>query len=89
MEKEIGSLEAGKKADIIIMDTDQAHLLPRYDVYSHLVYAYKGSDVLTTIIGGQVVFDKERTLTLDESQIRAKAREYKTRILASLGKNPG
>lgn len=86
MEKEIGSIEVGKKADIILLATERTHLLPRYDVYSHLVYAYKGSDVVATIVGGRVVFENGRLLTLKENEIYAKAKEYRQRIIDSLKK---
>ncbi|HEX5422459.1 MAG TPA: amidohydrolase [Candidatus Acidoferrales bacterium] len=84
MEKEIGSLETGKKADMILIDTTAPHATPMYNVYSELVYALKASDVKTVIIGGQVVMQDRRMLTLDEPQILANAREYQKKISASL-----
>ena len=84
LDKDIGSLEVGKKADLILLETQRPHLLPRYDYYSHLVYAYRGADVAATIIGGRVVFENGRLLTLKESEIAAKAQEYRQRILESL-----
>jgi 5-methylthioadenosine/S-adenosylhomocysteine deaminase len=61
----IGSLEVGKEADIIIIDTDKPHLYPCYDPYSTLVYSAKGSDVRDVIIGGEVIMEKRRILRLD------------------------
>ncbi len=84
MEKEIGSLETGKKADIIVIGLDAPNAVPMYDVYSQLAYALKGSDVETVIIGGRAVMRDRKLLTLDEPAILAKAREYKTKIEASL-----
>lgn len=84
MEKEIGSLEAGKKADIILISLDEPHAVPMYDVYSQLAYALKGSDVQTVVIGGRVVMRDHKLLTLNEPEILAKAREYKKKIAASL-----
>lgn len=84
MEKQIGSLEAGKKADVILIRTDAPHATPMYSVYSQLVYALKASDVDTVIIGGKIVMEHRRMLTLDEPQILAKAREYAKKIEASL-----
>jgi len=55
MEKEIGSLEAGKKADLILIRTDAPHAVPMYNLYSQIVYALKASDVETVVIGGRVV----------------------------------
>ena len=59
-----GSLEPGKRADIIIIDTHKPHLTPMYNPISHLVYAVKGSDVTTSIINGKIVMENGRLLTL-------------------------
>ena len=84
MNKEIGSLETGKKADVILIRTDAPHATPMYNVYSQLVYALNASDVDTTIVGGKIVMEHRRMLTLDEAQILTKAREYAKKIEASL-----
>jgi 5-methylthioadenosine/S-adenosylhomocysteine deaminase len=85
MEKEIGSLEQGKKADLILISLDEPNAVPMYDVYSQLAYALKGSDVETVIIGGRVVMRDHKLLTVDQEQAIAKAREYKKKIEKSLG----
>lgn len=89
MEKEIGSLEAGKKADLILIRTDAPHAVPMYNLYSHLVFALKASDVETVVIGGRVVMRNRRLLTLDEAEVLARAREYAAKVKQSLaaGKN--
>jgi len=84
MEKEIGSLEPGKKADLILLRTGAPHATPLYNVYSQLVYAMKASDVDTVIIGGRTVMEGRRMLTLDEPAILAKAQEYGKKVQASL-----
>jgi 5-methylthioadenosine/S-adenosylhomocysteine deaminase len=84
MEKEIGSLEPGKKADIIILGLDAPHATPLYDVYSQIVYALKASDVETVIIGGHPVMQNRRLLTLDQATIIAKARELASKVKLSL-----
>jgi 5-methylthioadenosine/S-adenosylhomocysteine deaminase len=84
MEKEIGSLEAGKKADIILLSLDSPNAVPMYDVYSQLAYALKGNDVETVIIGGRVVMRDKKLLTVDEPAVVAKARELKSKIETSL-----
>jgi 5-methylthioadenosine/S-adenosylhomocysteine deaminase len=84
LEKEIGSLEAGKKADIILIGLDAPSAVPMYDVYSQLAYALKANDVETVVIGGSVVMRDRKLLTVDEPAAIAKAREYKIRIAASL-----
>ncbi|MGH9504010.1 MAG: amidohydrolase family protein [Terriglobales bacterium] len=85
MDKEIGSLEAGKKADIILIGLDEPNAVPMYDIYAQLAYALKGSDVETVIIGGRVVMRDRKLLTVNEEAAIAKAREYKKTIAASLG----
>src|SRR6267142_7287246 len=84
MEKEIGSLEAGKKADLILIGLDAPHAVPMFDVYAQLAYALKGGDVETVIIAGRVVMRDQKVLTVDEAAAIAKAREYKNKIEASL-----
>jgi 5-methylthioadenosine/S-adenosylhomocysteine deaminase len=84
MEKMIGSLEPGKKADLILVGTDAPHAVPMYDVYSEIVYALKASDVRTVVIAGKIVMKDRQMLTLDEKEILAKAQEYKAQIAASL-----
>src|SRR5438477_1362687 len=75
MEKEIGSLEPGKKADFIFIGLDAPNDVPMYDVYAQLAYALKGSDVETVIIGGRVVMRDKKLLTVDEAAVIAKARK--------------
>ncbi|MCI5144149.1 MAG: amidohydrolase [Candidatus Electrothrix sp. AR3] len=71
VESEIGSLAVGKKADCILLDMDQPHLTPIYNPISHLVYAARGSDVLHSVINGQVVMRNRQVTTLDENKILA------------------
>jgi len=61
----IGSLETGKKADLIIVDTNKPHLTPMYNPVSHMVYAAIGSDVTTSIINGTVVMQDGKIKTMD------------------------
>jgi len=83
-DKEIGSLEAGKRADVIVVDIQSTHQIPVYNVYSQLVYATKASDVETVLINGKIVMDNRRVLTIDERAVRAKANEYRDKIKKSL-----
>src|SRR6202158_4937721 len=85
LEKEIGSLEKGKKADLILISLDEPNAVPMYDVYAQIAYALKASDVQTVMIGGRVVMRDRKLLTVDEQAAIAKAREYKKTIAASLG----
>ncbi|UCG80544.1 MAG: amidohydrolase [Desulfobacterales bacterium] len=66
-----GSLEAGKKADIIIIDITRPHLIPMYNVYSHLVYAVTGSDVVTAIVNGRMLMEQRAFTTLDVDEVMA------------------
>jgi 5-methylthioadenosine/S-adenosylhomocysteine deaminase len=84
MEGQIGSLEAGKRADLVIVGLDSLHQTPRYSIYSHLVYATKASDVRTVVIEGRVVMRERRLLTLNEPLIKQKARAIRERITRSL-----
>ena len=84
MDKLIGSIEPGKKADLIIVDTTAPHATPMYNVYSALVYSLKASDVRTVVIGGKPVMEDRKMLTLNEQEILAKAQQYKAQIQKSL-----
>src|SRR5918911_4538795 len=95
MEREIGSIEKGKRADILIVDLDDFNQTPLYNIYSLLVYATKADDVRTVIIEGRVVMLDRRLLTLDEQDIKARAKVFREQILKSLaptttqaGENP-
>jgi 5-methylthioadenosine/S-adenosylhomocysteine deaminase len=84
LDKQIGSLEEGKQADLIIIETTAPHATPMYNVYSQLVYALKACDVKTVIIAGKIVMDERKMLTLDEKEILAKAQEYQRQVADSL-----
>jgi len=86
MEREIGSLEPGKKADVIQLNLSVPHAVPLYDLYGQVVYSLKSSDVETVIIDGRVVMQDRRVLTLDERAIAARARDYGERVKRSLAK---
>jgi len=85
MEKEIGSLEPGKKADLIVISLDKPNAVPMYDIYAQIAYALKGSDVETVVIGGRIVMRDRKLLTVNEEDAMAKAREYEKSIATSLG----
>ena len=76
LESRVGSLEAGKKADIIILDLDQPHLTPLYNIYSHLVYAARGADVTRVIINGRTVMKDRQLLSLDLREILSRANRF-------------
>lgn len=84
MEDSIGSLEVGKKADMILIDINQPHLMPLYNIYSQLVYAVKGTDVDTVIINGKMVMINKKISGVDTLDIaidaQMKANEVKAFI---------
>jgi 5-methylthioadenosine/S-adenosylhomocysteine deaminase len=84
MENEIGSLEVGKKADFVVLSLNAPNAVPMYDVYSQIVYALKGSDIETVVVGGKTLLKDGKVLTVDEPQAVAKAREYGKKVAASL-----
>jgi len=73
LEKQLGSLEAGKKADLIIVDMMKLHTTPilfePFNLISHLVYAVRGSDVDTVMVNGKVVVENQVIKTVDERQV--------------------
>lgn len=69
MEKLIGSIEIGKKADIIIVDLLKSHIQPLHDLVNSLVYCAKGSDVETSIIDGEIVMENRRLSRIDEKEV--------------------
>jgi 5-methylthioadenosine/S-adenosylhomocysteine deaminase len=69
LEKEIGTIEEGKKADIIVVDLNRPHLCPLYDPYSAMVYAADGADVKDVIVNGKVLMKDRKHITLDPQEI--------------------
>jgi 5-methylthioadenosine/S-adenosylhomocysteine deaminase len=82
LEKEIGSLEIGKKADIIILDLNQPHLVPCYDPYSLLVYSARGADVQSVMIGGRMVMENKKILTFDQEEVMDRVRRIGKEIVS-------
>jgi 5-methylthioadenosine/S-adenosylhomocysteine deaminase len=80
----VGSVEPGKRADLVIVDIDGLHQSPMFNIYSHLVYATKASDVRTVIINGRLVMLNRRLLTLNENAIKRDATAYRDKIIKSL-----
>lgn len=75
-----GTLEKGKKADIIVIDTDAPHLCPIYNPYSHLAYSASGSDVSCTVINGKVLMEDRKLVSLDVKKIMDDVRGIARRI---------
>ncbi|MBW2609034.1 MAG: amidohydrolase [Deltaproteobacteria bacterium] len=77
----IGSLEKGKKADVIIIDVNKPHLTPMYNPYSHLVYAAGGNDVSHSIINGRLIMEDRNLLIMDIHEVMERARNRAREIL--------
>jgi 5-methylthioadenosine/S-adenosylhomocysteine deaminase len=82
-----GVLEAGKKADIILINTRKPHLTPMYNAYSHLVYAVTGADVDTSIINGKLVMENRRLLTINEQEAMERVNQIALKVRESLRKS--
>jgi 5-methylthioadenosine/S-adenosylhomocysteine deaminase len=88
LDKQIGSLEVGKQADVVLIGTGATHSTPMYNVYSQLVYALNAHDVLTVVIAGKIVMEVRVMMTMDKPAILAKAHEYQRKVAASLIEPP-
>jgi 5-methylthioadenosine/S-adenosylhomocysteine deaminase len=84
LDKEIGSLEEGKRADLITISVAAANAVPIYNVYSQIAYATKAGDVEDVFINGKQIVSSRRVLTLDAKQIYTQAEQYRKQILSSL-----
>jgi 5-methylthioadenosine/S-adenosylhomocysteine deaminase len=82
LDSEIGSIEKGKKADLILVNFKKLHLAPMYDVVSHLIYCCQGSDVDTVIIDGRVVMKNRRLKFVEEDSLRLKAQYHAENLFA-------
>ncbi|MBN2032767.1 MAG: amidohydrolase [Deltaproteobacteria bacterium] len=80
LEKEIGTLEIGKKADVIVIDLGTPHLTPLYNPYSSLVYAASGDDVKDVIVDGKILMKNRQLTCLDCEEIMARVKEISANI---------
>jgi 5-methylthioadenosine/S-adenosylhomocysteine deaminase len=84
MQKQIGSLERGKRADVIIVSMSAARQAPMYDAISHLVYVTRGDDVQTTIVNGKVLMRNRKVLTLDRAAILRDTAAWADKVRAAV-----
>jgi 5-methylthioadenosine/S-adenosylhomocysteine deaminase len=73
LENQIGSIETGKKADLILLDVSKPHLKPLHNIYATIVYSARGSDVDTTIVDGKIVMENRMMKTLNEQIVITQA----------------
>jgi 5-methylthioadenosine/S-adenosylhomocysteine deaminase len=81
VETTLGTLEPGKKADLIVLDLDKPHLVPLYNLPSHLIYAARGADVIHSMINGRLVMKRRKLLSMDEQMILARMKEIGSRVV--------
>ena len=83
LDRDIGTLEAGKKADVVLLDFDKPHLYPRHNVVSHLVYAVNSADVDTVLVDGKVLLHGGKFTQLDAEKICVQAQDCARRLVAA------
>lgn len=81
MEDEIGTLEPGKKADMIFIKTDKLHLCPENDVCANLVYSANGADVESVMIDGKIIMQNRKMINLDEKEVIRQVKKIAKRLL--------
>ena len=84
MEQQLGSLEPGKRADVLVVSMSAARQTPMYDPVSHLVYVTRGDDVRTTIVNGKVLMRDRKVLTLEAAKVLAEARAFAGKVRAAV-----
>jgi 5-methylthioadenosine/S-adenosylhomocysteine deaminase len=81
IDDQVGRIEKGKKADIILVNVNQPHLVPHHDLVSLLVYSAFGQDVDTTIVNGKILMKHRQLLTIDEEKLIYEAQRRAKRIV--------
>jgi len=82
LEECVGSVEVGKRADLILVDFGKPHLVPRHDLYANLVYSARGSDVDTVVVDGKVLMQGRQVRTLNEVEVMRKAQRTALNLVA-------
>jgi 5-methylthioadenosine/S-adenosylhomocysteine deaminase len=85
MQSEVGSIEVGKRADLVLIDLRKPHLVPYQGIISNIVYSAMGSDVDTVLVGGRVLLRKGKALTLDEERIMTEAERHQEKLISRSG----
>ena len=84
LDRRIGSIETGKRADLVVLELENPHDQPVFDLPSTVVYASRAGDVSLTVVDGKVLWDGHRVRTLDEAKVLAAAKEWRGKVLKSL-----
>ena len=82
LDESVGSLEVGKRADIVLVDLSKPHLKPLHDVYANMVYSVRGSDVDTVVVDGEIVMENREVKTLDEQTVMEEAEKTAWNLLS-------
>ena len=85
IQSEVGSIEVGKRADVVLIDLKKPHLVPHRDIISSIVYSAMGSDVDTVMIGGRLLVRGGKALTLDEEKIMNEAERHQEELISRSG----
>jgi 5-methylthioadenosine/S-adenosylhomocysteine deaminase len=83
MDKELGKIQPGYKADIVLISLQEAHMIPRYDIIANLVYSAQAADVQTVIINGKIIMEDRVIKTFDEKEVLQQAKEIAQRLANS------
>ena len=84
---EMGTLEEGKRANLILVSQDSVHVLPSEDPAGNLVYANEASDVAMTIVNGRILYEDGKLTTIDEDKLKDKVREQRKKLFERAGLN--
>ena len=84
LDRLVGSLEPGKRADLIVVDLENSHSQPVFDLPSTVVYASRAGDVSLTVVDGKILWDGRRVRSLDEAKVLVAAKEWRGKVLKSL-----
>ena len=76
----VGTLKPGKKADLVIADLNSPHLTPVYNIYSHMSYCMRPSDIDTVMVNGKILIDNGKSVTIDEREVLSKANDWEKKI---------
>ena len=85
LEAEIGSIEVGKRADLVLLDRDRPHLSPDVDPWSAIVYSARGTDVRTVVVDGEVLVEEFALTRLDGQEVAANARDAAAELARRAG----
>jgi cytosine/adenosine deaminase-related metal-dependent hydrolase len=88
MQDQVGSLESGKQADIVVFDTDNFDLRPLHNPVANIVYGSTGHSVDTVLIGGEIVLRHKALTSLDEQELRHQVESINRRVLGEIGIAP-